>query len=445
MIIKKNKMQSVFIKKSYVFLVVLLYVFSILSVQNGYLYSTQSMFGFKEGYIDLIGFVLIFLLVFPFCFLVPITIKKPSNLIVWIVFVFIYIPSVVISITNGTNSYENYLYSLLAFALSFILVISFSFFCIRGWSVKPLFTFRQFMVVVTLFWCLFASILLYNYSSVMKLSALDSIYLQRELGKATSASMGYIQIYFAQVFTPIMFTIGLVYKRRMFIFFGLIGFVMSYSITAEKSFILMPLMMVVISRAFSEGCIKLNKILTSIILIALLVLGVSLFYLDSIMFFIIGLYLVARVVATPGIMFSLYSDFANENGYTYWTHVKGVSQFIEIPIFYANNSYFPELGRIVAEYSLGVKSNSNANFIAADGIAALGPVGIIIISILFGIWLLLLDTMSRRWNTQFVCCAMFPVIFAFTNGSFFTIMLSFGGIFWIMLLSLFSNTQSVKL
>lgn len=90
------------------------------------------------------------------------------------------------------------------------------------------------------------------------------------------------------------------------------------------------------------------------------------------------------------------------------------------------------LGRILAERSFNVESNSNASLFATDGAAALGPIGIIVISILLAAWLILLDRATRDWNRRLVLPLLLPIGLALVNVSFFTMLTSFGGIIWLL-------------
>ncbi|MCY1459837.1 hypothetical protein D9M71_773420 [compost metagenome] len=81
---------------------------------------------------------------------------------------------------------------------------------------------------------------------------------------------------------------------------------------------------------------------------------------------------------------------------------------------------------------LGVESQSNASFVATDGVAALGDVGVFLIFVVYTVWLLLLDRVTSGWNRMFVIAVLFPLAFVSTNGSFFTMLTSFGGAFWLL-------------
>jgi hypothetical protein len=75
-------------------------------------------------------------------------------------------------------------------------------------------------------------------------------------------------------------------------------------------------------------------------------------------------------------------------------------------------------------------------------VAAAGPIGVVLIGCLIGGWLLLLDRASRGWHRSFVIPVLFPVAMAMTNAPFFTLLLSCGGLFWLVVFWVFGPRHS---
>jgi hypothetical protein len=78
-------------------------------------------------------------------------------------------------------------------------------------------------------------------------------------------------------------------------------------------------------------------------------------------------------------------------------------------------------------------NNVNANLFSGDGVAAAGALGVLLIGLLLAIWLVLLDRSSVRWNRQFALLVTLPIGLSLTNGHFTTTLLSFGGLFWVVI------------
>jgi hypothetical protein len=76
--------------------------------------------------------------------------------------------------------------------------------------------------------------------------------------------------------------------------------------------------------------------------------------------------------------------------------------------------------------------NANANLFAADGVAAAGALGVAVIGIALAVWLWVLDRASAGWSQKFGVLITLPMAVSLTNGSLFTTLLSFGGLFWTL-------------
>jgi hypothetical protein len=130
-------------------------------------------------------------------------------------------------------------------------------------------------------------------------------------------------------------------------------------------------------------------------------------------------------------MFWEYSDVFSAAGYTYWSNVKGINLFVDVPTIFDGAHNWPQLGYLVASEILNKESNSNANLFAYDGIAAAGAIGILVACFFLGAWLVMLDRITRSVDPMFVMLITFPMAYSLTNGSVFSLMFSFGGFFWI--------------
>ena len=154
----------------------------------------------------------------------------------------------------------------------------------------------------------------------------------------------------------------------------------------------------------------------------------------------LGFYFLTRIVATPGSFFVDYYNYFSEVGYTNFSHAKGFNLFFAPSQTLAQDPFFPELGRIVARDVHGINSNSNASFLSTDGIAGFGLVGVLIVSALLSLILFIVNFLTRHWPLGITLPLMAPLALTLTNGSLFTVLLSFGLFFWmsVFLLSRFT-------
>ncbi|PIE24844.1 MAG: hypothetical protein CSA60_02505 [Neptuniibacter caesariensis] len=78
-----------------------------------------------------------------------------------------------------------------------------------------------------------------------------------------------------------------------------------------------------------------------------------------------------------------------------------------------------------------MRGNSNASFLATDGAASLGLVGVLLVSVLLSMILFVINMLTRRWPPALVIPTMAPMALILTNGSLFTVLISFGMLPWI--------------
>lgn len=412
----------------------LLYGYSIFFAHETYLTNMQFMWGFEVASADFYRVLAAIILLAIPSSLLPSSIGKPSSLFVFVTFLFVYVPSIVITIGNYKDSLDTYGVLLATFCMGFSIVcLSSSVFGGRGDSGKDIpSAFLGFGMLAV--WLTFCLILLNTYLPMMNFVGLNDIYQQRELGAATSLFMGYVQVYFAYMISPFLFSYGLVKKNILYVAIGSVGFLIMFMITAERTVMLLPFVIFIVYKVCAKGVNGYMHVAMFIVFSSILNFVISLFYLDSDAIDKLGFYFLTRTIALPGILFSQYYDLFSKLGFTYWSHVTGVGSLVGVPDAYANDAKWPMLGKIVAERVIGVESNSNASLFATDGAAAFGAVGVFVICVIFALWLVVLDSVGSRWNKAFVISALFPVSYALTNGSFFTILSSFGGLLWVVLL-----------
>jgi len=165
-------------------------------------------------------------------------------------------------------------------------------------------------------------------------------------------------------------------------------------------------------------------------------------YLNNNFASFLSTYLVFRTLALPGLTFSQYSDVFSNHGFTLWSHVRGINIFIAPPDFFADHASWPGLGYIVGDIVYkNIENNVNANLFSSDGLAAAGSVGVLVIGIIFIVWLMLLDNITHAWDRIFVILVTLPLALSLTNGPFFTMMWSFGGILWLGVFYFFKFTS----
>jgi hypothetical protein len=135
----------------------------------------------------------------------------------------------------------------------------------------------------------------------------------------------------------------------------------------------------------------------------------------------------ARLYAVPGQIFAHYADFFSTNPHTGFSHISGISSFVEYP-------YDQPIPLMIRDSYPG--GNQNANFWAQDAIAGAGIWAIPFVSLLFGILLFIVNSASSGLDPRFSYTAVSLTAQRFSDGTLATGLLSGGLALTILLLTL---------
>jgi hypothetical protein len=158
--------------------------------------------------------------------------------------------------------------------------------------------------------------------NIVSLDDQANVYEQRMAGAADGFILAYIQTFFSNIFNPSILLIGLIRKRPFFIIAGFLGGAIMYAITAQRTALLLPLLLLLIfvllrSRRLSDAAAFVVLALLSIaIFVSTKLQG------DNVFAAALALLLTFRTIAIPGLTVSQYEDLFSEIGRTYWAHVK---------------------------------------------------------------------------------------------------------------------------
>lgn len=365
----------------------------------------------------------------------PTHLARPSAIVVWMLFTFVFVPTVALTPILGAHDSVRYVPLLLTLTLVFLGMS-----VVAQWPMqRPVQGSGLFRPEVDLaflaMWGLASLILIIAFRNIMSLSSIDDIYFQRALAQeGTGGAISYVQTYYTYVLSPAVLAIGLTKTRPLFIVCGLAGFLVTYMIDAQKLALVVPVGMLAIWAAyrwrrtslamFTGGLAALTAIcavLTSHTPLSQLVINVLIF----------------RAIAVPGQVFSQYYDYFSQTGFTWWSNVRGISLIVPPPEALAHDPSWPALGRIVGNEYYGhliTGVNANANAFAGEGVAAGGLIGLCVVGLFMMIWLRVLDVISSRWNLPFVTLIMLPVALCLSNVHLTTVILSFGGGYWLLVL-----------
>jgi len=371
----------------------------------------------------------------------PMNLLRPSAVIAFMIYILVYVPTQVITVAVENGALVKYGANLCALTIGFLFLL-YTTNRLSIHSEQKEFSSHNYSLVFILLALVCAGFLAYAFQDSMNFVGLSGTYEQREAGRSRNMLEAYGQTYLAFVLSPALLAIGLIRKNLLCIALAFGGFFLMYSITAERTVFLLPIVMVV-------GFLLLRSRLPHPALMLAALAAVSLLFLLSIYFRgtsrlanLSSLYLVFRTFSVPGAMLWQYQEVFSEYGYTFWSHVRGIASFVSMPVALDGDANWPQLGRIVANHLLNLDINSNANLFAYDGVAGAGKWGILLISALLTAWLAALDWLSRGFGPYFPTLISIPLGLVLVNGPFFTAMMSFGGLFWLIFFSLARYSQS---
>lgn len=422
-----------------IFFLVILYA---LSIHLGHVsYFSQQPYApgiFYIGSFDFLDYIILFFILFVSVFFLPLKLDRPSIIFFYSVYFLVFVPAVVIALGNRLKTDFQDIWLLFSLLLSvFVISLPSKFNYINSFEKEKNIIRKDFILMSLICWLLMGFALIFKYHDIMQFSGLDEIYQQREKTADANVIWGYTQVYFPYFFSSILLAAGFSERNILLKAIGCSGFIIVYMITAERSIFLFPFLIFIF---FKISCNKERFIgLIKIFLIGSFLFNcfVALFSDDLEIVGKLGFYYLIRVLAIPGQFISDYYNYFSENGYTYWSHVRGISFIVDPPEYLAHDDLWPKMGWIIGKYVHGLNTNSNASFWATDGVAAAGCVGIVVISVILALYLAVLDRLTKRWPAEFIFPAIFPLAFVISNGSLLTTLLSYGGFLWLLVLYIY--------
>jgi hypothetical protein len=402
-----------------------------------YLHVNREYHGFTYRPPTALEIACIIALILAVALVFPTRISRPSSIVLLFLFVMVYLPAVVISLClNVEDRIGQYAPTLCCMAVVFILgsLVSRSPMPPTEEGGIPGNRITWALVGV---WAVSCALLVYVFGSIISIASFLDVYEQRALGIAEGLGMGYLQTYFSAVLSPALFAIGLARGNKLLMLLGAGGAFLMYTIAAQRVVLLIPVAMLAVHFLYKRGFLY-KSVAGTIAILAGLIATCVYFSEDSLVGSMTTNFVVDRTFAIPGLTISQYLDTFNAYGHTYWSHVRGLDLVVNPPEELANYPDWPGLGYIVGSIVYGNRfHNVNANPFSADGLAAAGPVGVLVVGVIIVAWLFVFDRAARGWNERLAVLATVPIAFILTNGQFFTTMLSFGGFFWLFLFWLY--------
>lgn len=296
--------------------------------------------------------------------------------------------------------------------------------------------FNNAIYAITIFGVL---LLFYSYGSTMRLVGFDQVYDLRSEANIESkgALVDYFVVWLTFISLPFFFAMAI--TKKSFIFFA-IGIFISLALYAAQGAKIAVLNVLIIFSLHILLKFKGDFLVKSLFFSILIFLAIAIILPDQGVWLWAKSIFMVRVYSNAGWMMVTYSEYFYEHGYTFFSHIGIINKIL--------NSYpFGDLtpGQLIgAEYMGTSEANFNANFLASDGIAAVGPLGLPIIGFIFALFLGCYAFFLSKINIGFLILFSSGFIMSLLNAPLSTAILSGGGAIILILIILDSLLSKVK-
>jgi hypothetical protein len=352
-----------------------------------------------------IFFLQIFLSLLP-AYWLPVEILKPSQFQIWILYITVYIPAIVVGFHIVGNN------KIIGFSI-FILAMAFSLFILIYVSHAKQFKFKYLSVkYTTLFsiisiYTVLTFLLLIHYYGMPDFSlTLSDLYRQRSDFKERLTEVPFIvnYMYFWQgiVITPLIIIYGVLRKN---IFYIIIGIALQYSlfyITTLRTFLVAIFYIICVAVFF----LLIKKYRGIILLYSIILVTVICLYLAR---YSGGISIIPRIFLQRWLLISgqlsgAYYDFFSSNDKLFWgnSFLKGYVDYI-----YGNMSTGEVIGDIYVSFGRPNIANATAHF-WADAFANAGYLGFFAATVLAAGLLWIIDSIFAKYQKN-VAVIMFSM------------------------------------
>ena len=425
--IKKKKTRLIMMLGVAVFLITFQWIYATLVSENwaymAFTYTSPTILSFAIGWCASL---------LPTLWM-PIELKRPSQLLYWLLYLTVYIPSMTVPYYRAAQTIGELLPVTLYLILGFFLVgMIYRFPLIPMPRPQPL-SENAFWLIVSLITIICLTLFLIARGSSLQLVGFADVYDVRMAARRidTDIITDYALFYLAYTIFPLFMTIGLIRKQWAFFVLGAAGLVLLYAGVAYKAFVLsilyIPFLYIILKRYSKNFGVALLWLTCAQFLLIIMLQ----FILTPLAKTLSDL-IVIRNHANSGLLTALYSEFFSDHPLTYGSHIKGISLFITYPY----NVGVPYLIGDYLHVNLYYEISANAHLWATDGIASFGAPGVLIISLLLAFVFSTLDSYSRDlkpWVAALIVCMQF---FNLSNIGLFSSFLGGGLGLSILLLAL---------
>lgn len=289
-------------------------------------------------------------------------------------------------------------------------------------------------LAVAIFTVVSLGIFVVENQSHMKLVGFADVYDLRFASRDASSSLaGYLSMWLLGVSVPFYLSLFVQRKHWLPLFVSVIISIVLYMGNGAKSALLMPIQAFVVGLLVAKGRNSTQFLGASLGLVMWILYALDVEWLN-----IFKSLVIMRLLSTGGWTLTTYYEYFSLHGWTFYTHVGPIGSLF-------GKVYLTELGQLIGiDYFSSDEANFNANFWATDGVAACGILGVILVSFLLAYVLWVISKLSRGLDQRATAVMLSGFWLSILNGSFFTSMLSGGGVLVMAILYFHRHWRSIE-
>ncbi|MBC2367425.1 hypothetical protein HBP99_02215 [Listeria booriae] len=356
--------------------------------------------------------------------------KRPSQVIYWILYIFAYIPVMIIPDFVRETPFDAFFIFKLVFLLCLVILYiggKLPLIQIREWNVSQ----NLVQVGIVFFTMLLYAIMIQTFGFRIDVVSFKEVYDVREIyrGEASRLS-GYAVVWLSKIMDLFLVTLGVLKGNIVLIGAGIVGQVYVYSVTGHKSVALSLCLLAVVLFCLRHQGAKFG--IRFVWMILFLVVFSMVFDMLSGNITLTEIF-TRRMLFLPGALSSFFFDFFSTHPKTHLGHsiFRGL---VDYP-YDENPSYV-----IGFTYFGSEQMSANVNM-WADGYSAFGYIGMILFTILLTVILWIYDSISANRNFIISVALMVMPAWSLVDSSFIIALMTNGIFIAIGLNYLFQTEQ----
>ena len=355
----------------------------------------------------------------------------------WFLYILVFIPCLIVPVMQFSAGEARLFRVFIATFLScvlFLLLVRGEVRQIKVPSISP----RLFWSGLWIVWLAMLILVVVSFGASFQFVGADDVYTQRFLGADVAANpvVRYSIAILASAIDPFLIAFGLYSRRYWITGAGAAGQVVLFGTLAARSVLLSPFIVVAVYfLADKRGTMRGNLMLVGLLAVFIATIPLLAQYnpIGGGLNEIVSL-LYLRTLLIAGATFGVYDQFFSIFPLTYFSNSNLISLFIQYP--YGDLSVGQTVQQFLIPSNAADLGELNANFLATDGIAALGVVGIPIAGAATALALRILSWFVPRERMMLMVSGGTGFMISLANSSLLTSLVTGGGILLTILVSL---------